>query len=149
MGILNYSTSISAVKTSSEVQNLLAAHGAQRVSVIFEAGKPLGIAFAITTEYGLRVFELPANAEGVFACLKVESKAGKIRANFANEDQAVRTAWRILKDWISAQLAIIEAGMVTLDEVMLPYMITPSGRTYIQSYRKSEDSALLALEGAS
>ena len=40
-----------------------------------------------------------------------------------------RISWRILKDWIEAQLALIETEMVSLDQVLLPYMTTDTGHS--------------------
>lgn len=37
--------------------------------------------------------------------------------------QAQRVAWRILKTWVQAQMAIIETGMVSAEEVFLPYIM--------------------------
>jgi hypothetical protein len=45
------------------------------------------------------------------------------------EDQARRVAWRITKDWVEVQLAIIETRMMTTAQVFLPYAVTTSGQT--------------------
>ena len=44
--------------------------------------------------------------------------------------QANRTAWRIIKEWILAQMALIETEMVTVEEVCLPYMLTGKQTLY-------------------
>lgn len=54
---------------------------------------------------------------------------------------AQRTGWRILKDWVAAQLAIIEAGLATLPEVMLPYALLSDGQTLYK--RVQADRTLL------
>ena len=51
------------------------------------------------------------------------------------DGQAERTAWRNVRDWVLAQVAIIEAGMVQIEEVFLPYMTDGSGRTLYQLYQ--------------
>ncbi|GAI53070.1 unnamed protein product, partial [marine sediment metagenome] len=33
------------------------------------------------------------------------------------------------KDWVKAQMAIVETEMVRTEQVFLPYWITPSGKT--------------------
>lgn len=43
--------------------------------------------------------------------------------------QAIRTAWRIVKDWTEAQMALVETQMVTTAEVFLPYAVMKSGQT--------------------
>ena len=52
----------------------------------------------------------------------------------ASPGQAERTAWRNVRDWVLAQMAIIEAGMVDIQEVFLPYMTNSQGQTLYQLY---------------
>ncbi len=42
---------------------------------------------------------------------------------------AARVAWRIIKDWVAAQLAIVESGMVEIAEVFLPYQLVADDKT--------------------
>lgn len=141
MGILNYSTTITAGKSAGEVVAILAKHGASTVASFYEAGEPSGIGFAIATEFGLRDFRLPANSAGVEAAMRADRT---IPGRYKTRAQAQRVAWRILKDWVAAQLAIIEAGMSRLDEVMLPYMVGPTGETAAQIYRRQGALAIEA-----
>ena len=79
---------------------------------------------------------LPANIEGV---LKVFAKQ-KVKAD---REQAERTAWRNIRDWVLAQMAFVEAGNVEVDEVFLPYLTDGKGRTLYQAYKDGQ----LLLEG--
>lgn len=51
-----------------------------------------------------------------------------------DRDQAERTGWRNLRDWVLAQMAIIEAGMASVDEVFLPYLTDGHGNTLYTLY---------------
>ena len=129
MAIKNYTTTIDVYKSLGEIQGTLASHGARKIMVDYDAaGQPIGVMFAVETPDGPRGFSLPANVEGVravFAKQKVKSQAG----------QAERTAWRNIRDWIMAQMAIIEAGQVQIDEVFLPYLTDRQGRTLYSLYQ--------------
>lgn len=129
MAIKNYTTTIDVYKSLGEIQGVLASHGARKVMVDYDrAGNPTGVTFGIETPEGPRGFLLPANVEGVqavFARQKVKAASG----------QAERTAWRNVRDWIMAQMAIIEAGQVQIDEVFLPYLTDGRGRTLYQLYQ--------------
>ena len=129
MAIKNYTTTVDVYKSLGEIQGALASHGARKIMVDYdEAGKPTGITFGIETPVGPRAFCLPANVEGVravFARQKVKEQPG----------QAERTAWRNVRDWIMAQMAIIEAGQVQIDEVFLPYLTGSTGKTLYQLYQ--------------
>lgn len=129
MPIKNYTTDIAVGKSMGEVIGALSRRGVARISTIFnEEGDPAGIAFTMKTEYGLREFELPVRVEGVLAAMR---RDGVAKAKLTHE-HAAKVAWRIAKDWLEAQAALIDAGLADLDEVMLPYMIANDGRTAFQ-----------------
>ena len=129
--LLNYTTKINANKTVGEMQTMLAKAGASSVQAVYDEGRPSGLGFTIPTTHGIRSFLLPANVGAVFAVLQ---KDIKVPMGLKMPEHAERVAWRILKDWLEAQLAIIESQMVTLDQVMLPYMTDESGRTVYDLY---------------
>jgi len=57
----------------------------------------------------------------------------EIPARYANkEEHAYRVAWRIIKDWVEAQMSLLETEMVKMEEIFLPYVITPWGKTVYQ-----------------
>jgi len=136
MPILNYTTSIDVSKTMGEITGHLARRGVSRISTLFdEYGVASGIAFTMTTEYGPREFELPVRTAGVLSAMQQDPKVSKSQATSA---QAARVAWRIAKDWLEAQAALIDAQLATLDEVMLPYMVDGRGRTTYELYRNQQ-----------
>ena len=107
-----------------------------RHGVLAGTEKPIGVTFGINTLQGAQGFLLPANIEGV---LKVFAKQ-KVKAD---REQAERTAWRNIRDWILAQMAFVEAGNVEVDEVFLPYLTDGKGKTLYQVYKDGQ----LLLEG--
>ena len=129
MAIKNYTTTVDVYKSLGEIQGALASHGARKIMVDYDtAGQPVGVMFGVETADGPCGFALPVNVDGVravFARQKVKAQAG----------QAERTAWRNVRDWIMAQMAIIEAGQVQMDEVFLPYLTDGRGRTLYQLYQ--------------
>ena len=131
MPIKNYTTEVDAYKSMGEIQTALAKAGARRIMTEYtEDGNPAGIVFSIKTGNGDTGFMLPANVEGVRLVLEKQ----KVRAD---EEQERRTAWRILRDWVLAQCAIIESGMVETDEVFMPY-ITDGRQSLYQLYKAGQ-----------
>ena len=129
MAIKNYTTSIDVYKSLGEIQGALASHGARKIMIDYDdAGQPSGVTFGVETPVGPRCFLLPANVEGVKAVFDRQ----KVKAQ---KGQAERTAWRNVRDWIMAQMAIIEAGQVDMEEVFLPYLTDGRGRTLYQLYQ--------------
>lgn len=136
MPILNYTTSVEVTKTMGEIQGALSRRGVTRISTMFdENGVAAGLGFTMKTDYGLRDFELPVRTDGVLAAMKADPKVNRSAVNPA---QAARVAWRIAKDWLEAQAALIDAQLATLDEVMLPYMVDGQGQTMYAVYRSTQ-----------
>ena len=75
-------------------------------------------------------FRSSRNTEAVF--VKLTEQRVMVTAQEARRQQATRTSWRILKDWVEAQMALLETGMVTMDEIFLPYMLS-GGQTFYQA----------------
>jgi hypothetical protein len=126
MAILNYTTSIDCEKSISEIQKCLVKNGANKIVTDYEGGMPSAVTFCLNLNGNIVGFSLPANYSGV---LTVMENDRKIPRSKCTNEQAQRVAWRIVKDWVIAQCAIIEAGLAKTEEVFLPYVITKSGET--------------------
>ena len=137
MPILNYTTSIDVSKTMGEIQGALARRGVTRISTMFDdAGVAAGLGFTMKTDFGPRDFELPVRTSGVLAAMKADAKVSRTQCT---PEQAAKVAWRIAKDWLEAQSALIDAQLATLDEVMLPYLIDGnSGKTLYAAWRSTQ-----------
>lgn len=149
---LNYTTTIPVHKTVAECQSLLAATGASTVSVDFEGGQPAGLSFTLKTPHGPRHFSLPVDVPAMRAVLAKAERDGQFTAlrkgptHFTSPEHAARVAWRVVKDWLEAILALVAAKMATIDEVLLPYLILEVGgeqKPLWQHYRDQEQAALL------
>lgn len=124
MNIANKNTVVEASKTVSEIQELLAKAGASQMLVEYEDGEPSALAFNINVQGRQLGFRLPCNWQGVLKALR-----GQVPASKLNHRHAKRVGWRILKDWLRAQLSLIAAGASTIEEVMLPWAIMRTGKT--------------------
>lgn len=137
MPLLNYTTKVDVYATLGVIQGQLVKHGAKKIMQDYDDdGHITALAFMVDTPAGPRGIRLPANVEAVHAVLIRQ----KVKCD---RDQAERVAWRIVKDWVEAQMAILESEMVQMDEIFLPYMLNNSGQTVFESYRNNQ----LALGG--
>lgn len=146
MPLLNYTTQITAEKTVGEIQAMLAKAGALAIMLEYNDGVISGVSFKIKTVFGPTGYTLPCDTGAVLRILGNEMRAGKVPPRLVNQEQAARVGWRIIKDWIEAQLALVETEMVNLDQVFLPYARTSNGTTVYQRYLK-HGMGMLALEG--
>lgn len=137
MPLLNYTTKVDVYTTLGAIQGQLVKHGAKMIMQDYDdEGHIAALSFLIDTPAGARGIRLPANVDAVHAVLTRQ----KVKCD---REQAERVAWRIVKDWVEAQMAILESEMVQMDEIFLPYMINGQGQTLFQAYRSNQ----LMLEG--
>lgn len=135
MALLNYTTTIDPFKTVSEIQKILVKHGAKAIMNNYDSnGRITSLSFLINTINGERGIKLPVRLESVYQILKNQNKKGEVSNKFVSEEQAERIAWRILKDWVESQMAILETEMVKLDQIFLPFMTTKTGETIYELY---------------
>ncbi|WP_303678234.1 hypothetical protein [Dehalococcoides mccartyi] len=138
--LLNYTTEVSATRTIGEIQLVLAEHKASAILTEYDDnGRVQAISFKIRTPAGEIPFVLPVNVDAVYNLLlqqRVRSVTGK-QAQELVYKQAERVAWRILKDWVEAQMAIIDTQMVTITQVFMPYMLVDGHLTLYDHMAKN------------
>ena len=139
MPIKNYTTKIDVYTSLGEIQGALARNGAGKIMVEYDGGgMPEAICFVISVPSidQPQGFKLTARVDGVervFAKQKVR----------ADREQAQRTAWRNIRDWVMSQMAMLESEQATLDELFLPQLLGNGGQTLFEAYRTGQ----LLLEG--
>lgn len=140
MPILNYTTTVSIEKTVAEIQKILASKGALRIMTEYSSDKILsGLSFQMMIKSREISFKLPANIGGVYKSLQLAN----IPQRFKTEEQAAKVCWRILKNWLEANLALIEAGQADMATVMLPYAIMKDGGTVAENLLDGKRNNLL------
>lgn len=127
--IKNYTTEVAEERSVGEIMGLLAAKGARSIRIDYDAqNRPCGVSFIVCIKELPIPFKLPCNFDGVFRAMAAGYKDRWARQAWEKKpesmNQARRVAWRIIKDWISAQIALIEAEQASLEQVFLPYAMT-------------------------
>lgn len=141
MAILNYTTQIDFEKTISEITKILVRHGATKIVTDYANNVPIGVTFCLVLNGNLVGFSLPAKYDGVLRAMK---KDGKVPYRLQTEEQALRVSWRIIKDWVEAQMALVEAQLAEVAEVFLPYAVTKHGHTLYKEIQNNETLLLRA-----
>lgn len=128
--LLNYTTKTRAEQTIGEIQKMLSSHGVTAIMTEYDGPNVSAVSFKMNVDGNPMGFKLPCNWLSVMEILKEPKHRTKLRCRIDEiDEQAIRTAWRIIKDWIEAQLALVEVNMVTIPQVFLPYTIMGDGRT--------------------
>ncbi len=147
-GLFTYTTKIDPSKTISEIQEDLVAHGAKSVMANYtDHGTIEALSFMIVTpEKKVMAIRLPCDPKPVYEVLKRQVVERKIPRSILNdgEAQALRVAWRIVKYWVEAQMALLETQMVKMEQVFLPYAIVQGGKTLFEAMKENKFSLLEA-----
>src|SRR5215472_7186912 len=101
--ISRYMTEVSVRATISEIQQMPTEHGAG--AILIENGpdkRPSSISFRTQTEYGIFHFQLPARLAQIE---KILAEKHRRTSRVQIQEQAARTGWRIIRDWLEAQLS--------------------------------------------
>jgi hypothetical protein len=149
---LNFTTKVAVKQTLGECHDLLGDAGADAVTTIYEgAGStrvPSGLAFRLVTRNGPAHYSLPVAIDRMAKLLGdadyPDRYHGAELARYKTREHAARVGWRVIKDWLEAQLTLIAASDVTLDEVMIPYLELGSGKTMRQAWSEGQFKAITA-----
>lgn len=143
MAILNYTTTVDAFKTVSEIEYILMKHKAKSIMKDYDGENITGLSFLIDTGVQQIPVKLPVKIDECLKVLKKERSENPKKQIKDTRQQAERVAWRILKDWVEAQMALLDIEMVRFEEIFLPYIQTNNGQTV---YERLEEKQFL-LEG--
>lgn len=129
MAILNYSSIVDPEQTISEIQKMLSQHGVTAMMTEYDGPQVAAVSFRMTVNGQSMGFKLPCNWRAVLQVFKEKGIPYIKHKDKSMNNQAIRTAWRVIKDWMEAQLALVEINMVTIPQIFLPYAIMKDGRT--------------------
>jgi uncharacterized beta-barrel protein YwiB (DUF1934 family) len=150
MAILNYTTEVPSERTISEITGLLVRKGAQSINQEFRADGSIEAVSFVMPVGGLPVrFVLPNKVDGVArVILKDKPWHSNHRCSLVDYQkrvraQAERVSWRILKDWVEAQLALIESGQAEMGQVFMPYAVQAvDGRSMYELFVENNQKQL-------
>lgn len=144
MAILNYTTKIDAEKTVTEIQMMLVKAGANSILTEYAddmSGQVTAVSFRMNIDGTFVGFRLPADWQPILYLLQHDNKVPR---PLKTSEQAIRVAWRIIKDWVEAQLAIIATKMVKPEQAFLPYMLNANGSTMYEVFASNPQLLLNA-----
>jgi len=150
MPIMNYTTVVPPEKSIGEITSLLIRKGARSITQDFyDDGRVKAVSFIMAVGGVPTRFVLPANTTGVAGVMMQEKPFNPSRHRGTRDayrqkmmSHAEWVAWRILKDWVAAQMALIESGQAQAAQVFLPYATEASGRTIYELFVENNQKQL-------
>lgn len=132
--IKNYTTETKPERAVAQIEELVVKRvNARQFFKEYDSGEIVSVVFIIPTDKGDLPFKMPARWKNVLRILYGQ-RSGYTQGQI---DQAKRTAWCNVRDWIDSQVALIETEQVKVQEVFLPYMVNQSGQTLFEIMEKT------------
>lgn len=130
-----YSGSRSGAKAREEISKILRGFGCESVGFMdHHHNHELLLAF---THRG-RNIQLKASAKGWANAFLKENPWRSTRTTKREVyeqkalDQGIIAINSILRDWVKGQVTAIECGILSFDQVFMPYMLLPDGQTFLE-----------------
>lgn len=125
MPVKNYTTKVAANYSINEIQQALVKRGADGVMFTYGPdGRIASLMFRLMVANRPMSFALPVEWRRFQELLKKQRVS-----RWSDEDYCYRVAWRVLRDWTMAQLALLDTQMVDLPQVFLPFSMVSHQET--------------------
>lgn len=137
MNLKNYTSEVPASSSIDRIEKRIVDMGATSIAKQYDENKKLtGITFCFLVNGNTVAFAMPANIDKVFA---VFWKGASHRANKDKlMQQAERTAWKNVAEWVEIQCSLIMMQQAEFLQVFMPYAIMPgTGRSMYQALQDS------------
>lgn len=145
MNLKNYTSTVPALTSIGKIQRVLVEAGATDISQKYDPVTKICIAISFRIKYKdtAMFFQLPAKVSACYEVLFKEVKRPQPDTKKRVFEQAERTAWKIVSDWVEIQLAMIQMEQAEMMQVFLPYAYNPAtDTTFYDKMKSSEFKAL-------
>lgn len=124
MNIKNYTSSVDASKSLQRIEDFLVEIGATNINKNYDNKICKGITFLLMDETTktTMAFKLKAQVDECFNVLYKDVKRPRADTKNTVMQQASRTAWKILSDWVEIQCTMIILGQAKPLQMFLPYI---------------------------
>lgn len=146
INLKNYTSGVPPTRSVSQIEQTLVSIGAKHIAKTYDDNSNLsGITFQITQDNRPMIFKLPANVELIEKMMLDEVKRPRRGTIEKTKDQAQRTAWKLLLDWVEVQASMIIIGRREAMEVFLPYAYDPQrDQTFFERLQETKFKMLSA-----
>ena len=122
--IKNYTSGVPVDRTLARIETALVKGGASAISKDYHDGQLVALCFStINPAGGQRIsVRLPANSEGVYNALRAACKRPRADTLAKLREQAGRTAWKLMQDWVEVQMSLIAMQQAEFLQVFMPYL---------------------------
>lgn len=139
----NYTTTIDSIKSIQEIISFLVQVNAKSIAQDYQDGECVAIKFLIDHKGTTVAYKLEPSPEAAYDIIISKRKRVNQEVKDKVRKQSYKTAWRILRDWVDAQCALIKLEQATPLQLFLSYAYDEANDTTF--YNKLENSDLKLL----
>lgn len=128
MNIKNYTSNVDVERTIARIESKLMAVGASGIWKTFNQNREVDSLIFTITLPGTKPcsIRVPANIEACFEAMwreyTLKTKRIPPEAKQRIREQASRTAWKLMQDWVDVQISLIVMRQADFREVFLAYI---------------------------
>lgn len=144
MKLKNYTSEVPVTNSINRIEKRLVDMGATSVVKEYSPEKKIiGITFCIPFKGQTVPFRMPAQVDKVFAVFWKEVRNPDRVSKTRYMEQAERTAWKNVAEWVDIQSSLIMMEQVELMQVLLPYALDPrTGKTIYEKFTENPQRML-------
>ena len=146
MNLKNYTSSVPIDQSILYIERLLSQAGATHIGKEYDPASPgevVGMTFQLVVDGVPLLFQLPSEVRPIEEYMLAQLRNPKAAAEKRVQEQAGRTAWKMLHEWVHIQISNIEVKRMKPLQVFLPFLYDPKkGKTYFEILEQNRFKAL-------
>lgn len=150
INLKNYTSNVPAGQSISKLEKKLVEAGASDISKSYKDGVCVSVRFRleIKNNTGIKIpmfFELPARVENAYKVfLSQRTYAPNEKAKQDMREQAEKTAWKIVAEWVEIQISMVLLEQADIMQVFLPYSFdVKTNTTFYEKLKENNFKGLL------
>ena len=140
MNIKNYISTVAFETSVNRIEKNLVKAGANNILKTYDDNQILkGIQFTKELNGTTISFKVEAKTDKIYQLLMKEFTRPTEISKKNSLNQAERTAWKLISDWVEIQLSLIALDQADFMQIFLPYVFNlNTGKTFYSTIKESE-----------